>query len=167
MSLLANIDALLATLESRLGQLTLGAMRVEDLDEVMPIENAIYAHPWTRGNFLDSLRTGDQALTVRNQAGRLLAYVVVMEAVDEAHLLNISVTQELHGAGLGYLLLELAVQMARRHLMRIMLLVVRVSNVSALRLYQRYGFVEIGRRKNYYPVDLTTREDAIVMQLSL
>ena len=57
--------------------------------------------------------------------------------------------------------------MARRHLMRIMLLEVRVSNVSALRLYQRYGFVEIGRRKNYYPVDLTTREDAIVMQLSL
>lgn len=167
MSLFANIDALMATVQSRFGQLALDAMRVEDLDEVMPIENAIYAHPWTRGNFLDSLRTGDQTLTIRNEAGRLLAYVVVMEALDEAHLLNISVAQELHGAGLGYLLLALVVQMARQHLMKIMLLEVRVSNAPALRLYQQYGFVEIGRRKNYYPVDLTTREDAIVMQLSL
>lgn len=167
MSLLANIDALLATVQSRFGGLTLEAMRREDLDEVMLIENAIYAHPWTRGNFVDSLRTGDQMLTVRNEAGSLLAYVVMMEAVDEAHLLNISVAQELQGAGLGYLLLELVVQMARQHFMQIMLLEVRVSNVPALRLYQRYGFVEVGRRKNYYPVDPTTREDAIVMQLSL
>jgi len=77
------------------------------------------------------------------------------------------VTQHVQGEGVGHLLLELATQLAREHGMQVMLLEVRVSNLRALQLYQRYGFVEIGRRKNYYPVDPFTREDAIVMHLPL
>lgn len=167
MNVICNSDALLAAAEHRFGALDLVAMTVDDLDEVMPIEDAIYAHPWTRGNFLDSLRSGYRAFTIRDQGRRLLAYFLIMEALDEAHLLNISVVQQAQGEGLGHLLLELAVNLARQHGMQVMLLEVRVSNLRALHLYQRYGFVEIGRRKNYYPVDPFTREDAIVMHLPL
>ena len=69
--------------QHRFGPLELAVMTVDDLEEVVPIEDAIYAHPWTRGNFLDSLRSGYQTLTVRDRERRLLAYFVVMEAVDE------------------------------------------------------------------------------------
>jgi len=164
---LTNIDALLAAAQSRFGPLELAAMRLQDMEQVMAIEDVIYAHPWTRGNFLDSLRSGYQALLVRDCAQQLLGYFLVMEAIDEAHLLNISVAPTVQGEGLGYLLLELAVNLARKHCLRVMLLEVRVSNLRALQLYQRYGFIEIGRRKNYYPLDPSTREDAIVMHLPL
>lgn len=160
-------DALLAALESKFGKLTFAPMQVVDMEDVVLIEEKIYAHPWTRGNFLDSLYSGYQTLTVRDEARRLLAYFLVMEAVDEAHLLNISVAQDLQGEGFGHLLLDYAVDLARRRQMTIMLLEVRVSNLRALQVYKRFGFVEIGRRKNYYPADQQTREDAIVMSLPL
>ena len=51
--------------------------------------------------------------------------------------------------------------------MRSMFLEVRPSNVRAVDIYDRYGFAEIGRRKNYYEATGGTREDAIVMRLSL
>lgn len=160
-------DALLQTLESKFGKLSFAAMQLVDMDAVVEIEEKIYAHPWTRGNFLDSLYSRYQTLTMRDPSGRLLGYFLVMEAVDEAHLLNISVAQDMQGEGFGHLLLDYAVDLARKHKMTIMLLEVRVSNVRALHVYRRYGFTEIGRRKNYYPVDPHTREDAIVMSLPL
>ncbi|WP_408169444.1 ribosomal protein S18-alanine N-acetyltransferase [Herbaspirillum rhizosphaerae] len=160
-------DALLQTLESKFGKLEFTAMQVVDMDEVVQIEEKIYGHPWTRGNFLDSLFSGYQTLTMRDPTGRLLGYFLVMEAVDEAHLLNISVAEDVQGEGFGHLLLDYAVDLARKHKMTIMLLEVRVSNLRALHVYKRYGFVEIGRRKKYYPVDQHTREDAIVMSLPL
>jgi ribosomal-protein-alanine N-acetyltransferase len=166
-SAVLHAEALLADLQPHFGTLTLAPMQVDEVDAVVAIENAIYTHPWTRGNFLDSLRSGYQALTVRDAGQRLLGYFLVMEALDEAHLLNISVTREAQGQGLGHALLQVAVELARRHAMQIMLLEVRVSNLRALHVYRRYGFMEVGRRKNYYPATSSTREDAIVMSLSL
>lgn len=158
---------MVSALESRVGKLHFAAMQIEDMDEVIAIENAVYSHPWTRGNFLDALHSGYQALTIRDRTRRLLAYFLAMQVVDEAHLLNISVLRELHGVGLGHLSLELAVEWARKHSLRMMLLEVRSTNARALYVYQRYGFVEIGCRKNYYPVAPSMREDAIIMSLSL
>lgn len=63
-------------------------MRTEDLGEVMAIEAAIYTHPWTRGNFLDSLRAGYDCRTWR-LAGELVGYFILMAAAGEAHLLNL------------------------------------------------------------------------------
>lgn len=153
--------------ESRFGRLALIAMQMADLDELMLIEDRIYAHPWTRGNFEDALRSDYQARTMRDAAGRLLGYFLMMEAVDEAHLLNISVAEDVQGEGFGHLLLRHAIDLARRRQMKIMLLEARVSNLRALHVYRRHGFVEIGRRKDYYPIDQHTREDAIVMSLPL
>lgn len=158
---------LLRQLESEFGIIRFSAMQANDIDEVVQIENNIYSHPWTPGNFADSLHSGYQTLTMRDASGQLLGYFLVMEAVDEAHLLNLSVTVNLQGKGFGRLLLDCAVAQARAHGMRVLLLEVRVSNARALRVYREYGFTEIGRRKNYYPAHPLTREDAIVMSLPL
>jgi ribosomal-protein-alanine N-acetyltransferase len=166
-SAVLHADALLDGLRPHFGTLTLAPMQVDEIDEVVAIEDAIYTHPWTRGNFLDSLRSGYLALTVRDAGQRLQGYFLVMAALDEAHLLNISVAREAQGRGLGHALLQVAVEQARQQAMQIMLLEVRVSNLRALQVYRRYGFVEVGRRKNYYPATSSTREDAIVMSLSL
>lgn len=137
-----------------------------DLDEVMAIERAVYPFPWTRGNFDDALRAGYCAWTLRDAAGALVAYAVVMIVLDEAHLLNLSVAAGRQRAGNGWRMLDWIAQRAREHGARSLLLEVRPSNLAALRLYERYGFTPIGRRRGYYPA-ASGREDAQVMRVVL
>lgn len=162
----ANVS-LQVRLHSRYGALQCAPMVIDDVDAVVAIENTVYSHPWTRGNFVDSLYSGYQAQTLRDEAGVLLGYFLVMLAVEEAHLLNISVAAAHQHQGLGQHLLDQASALARRHHMRTMLLEVRESNLHAIKVYRHYGFAEIGRRKNYYPAANQTREGAIVMSLVL
>lgn len=145
----------------------LEAMQVEDLPAVLEVENAVYPHPWSHANFLDSLDGGHEAWVLRDGNGVLLGYFLMMLIVDEAHLLNISVRGDLHGRGVGRLLLDKVARMARDKGMASILLEVRPSNARAIRLYQRFGFEQIGRRKAYYPAADNTREDAVVMRFCL
>lgn len=142
-------------------------MCVDDLPDILTIENNVYPHPWTRGNFLDSLYSGYEAWCVRESSGTLAGYFLLMLAVEEAHLLNISVRRDLHGVGVGRLQLDKVVSIAREKGMTSILLEVRPSNERALAIYLHYGFTEIGRRKGYYPAVGNTREDAIVMSFRL
>jgi [ribosomal protein S18]-alanine N-acetyltransferase len=148
-------------------RLLFGKLGVDDLDALMAIENDVYPFPWTRGNFLDSLYNGYEAWVMRDEDGVLLGYFLLMLALDEAHLLNISLRRDLHGKGLGRTLLDKAVEVARDKGAVTMLLEVRPSNQRALQVYERYGFLQVGRRKGYYPANANAREDAIVMRLEL
>jgi [ribosomal protein S18]-alanine N-acetyltransferase len=150
-------------------------MQPDDIDAVLRIENAVYPHPWTRGNFLDALRSGYQAWVGReelgqesgNETGDVVGYFLLMLVVDEGHLLNISVRIDLHGRGFGRALLDRVVSIARELGLTSILLEVRPTNTRALNMYVEYGFMSIGRRKAYYPAADNKREDAIVMRLSL
>ncbi|MBA3034410.1 MAG: ribosomal protein S18-alanine N-acetyltransferase [Gammaproteobacteria bacterium] len=136
-----------------------------DLPAVTAAEQRIHRFPWTLGNFHDSLLAGHEAWLQR-ESGELLAFAVMMGAVDESHLLNISVVPERQRSGLGRALLEFLCDQARQGGMVRMLLEVRAANQNAIAFYQHFAFVEIGRRRGYYP-DSTGREDAIVMSKKL
>ena len=136
-------------------------MRPEDLDAVAAVEREVYTHPWTRGNFADSLVAGHCAWVVE-AGGGLAAYGVVMVGAGEAHLLNFSVARERQGRGLGRQLLAFFENRARELGCRTMLLEVRRSNDRARDLYVRAGFHELSVRRNYYPAE-GGREDAILM----
>jgi ribosomal-protein-alanine N-acetyltransferase len=140
-------------------------MREQDLDEVMSIESAIYTHPWTRGNFADSLRAGYECRTLR-QGAELIGYLVVMAAAGEAHLLNLSVAAEHQRRGHGSVLLGEAAALARGMGAKSLFLEVRPSNRGAQALYTRFGFRRIAVRRGYYPAH-TGREDALVLALTL
>jgi len=141
-------------------------MVADDLRDVVRVEAQIYPFPWTHGNFADSLRSGYSCWVLRDASGALQAYAVVMLALDEAHILNLSVAREQQGSGLGWRTLEWVARVARGYGARTMLLEVRPSNPTAIRLYERYGFQRIGVRRGYYPA-AGGREDAIVMRVSL
>jgi len=138
-----------------------------DLEQVLNIEQRVYSHPWTRGNFEDSLSSGHILKGLRDRHGELVAYFLAMPVVDEIHLLNLAVSAELQGRGLAVALLDNLCDYARAQQAHSILLEVRVRNLRALLLYKRYGFAEIGRRKAYYPAEENTREDAIVMRREL
>jgi len=143
----------------------LAPMREADLAEVMAIENRIYAHPWTRGNFADSLRAGYACRTWRID-GTLVGYFVLAAGAGEAHLLNLSVADASQRRGHGTALLNEVVRLAREQGAERVFLEVRPSNTGAQRLYARYGFRCVATRRGYYPAR-QGREDALVLQLKL
>lgn len=142
-------------------------MQVGDLAEVLAIEDASYPHPWTRGNFVDSLYNGHETWIAHDAADKLIGYFLIMLAVDEAHLLNITVHNAMQGQGIGHLLIDKVVAISKEKGMRSVLLEVRPSNQRALSVYKHYGFSQVGVRKNYYPAMQNAREDAIVMRLPI
>lgn len=152
--------------------LALRLMTMDDVDAVHALERSVFPHPWTRGNFVDSLRSGYDAWVLRDAEAAdphdaLAGYFLLMYALDEAHLLDVAVAAARQGAGLGRHLLDRIAERARGQGMQSILLEVRPSNERALRVYQRYGYAEIGRRKNYYPAHEGRREEAIVMRYVL
>ncbi len=138
---------------------------MEDLDTVMAIEPQIYSHPWTRGNFSDSLNAGHSAW-VLVQDNKIIGYALLMIVLDEAHLLNLSIAKTYQKQGLGRYLLEHMLEISKKYQAVNMFLEVRASNVSALALYENMGFNEMAVRRNYYPAT-HGREDAILMGLAL
>ena len=150
-------------------------MQMSDLDAIMQIEPTIYSHPWTRGNFSDSLNSGYSAWILENMtlgnSREIIGYALLMMVMDEAHLLNLSVKKIMQKQGLGRLLLERMCKIAKTHKAVNLFLEVRPSNVSAIALYENMGFCEISVRRGYYPADPKTcengREDAILMGLAL
>lgn len=136
-----------------------------DLSAAMAIETAIYAFPWTLGNFRDALAAGyDCSAYVRN--GDLIGYAVVMRASDEAHLLNLSIAAGCQTQGHGSRLLQLLCEVARGQAARLFVLEVRPSNAAGLRLYVQHGFQRVGLRRDYYPAT-GGREDALIFSLPL
>jgi [ribosomal protein S18]-alanine N-acetyltransferase len=140
-------------------------MSEADLDAVMAIENVIYTHPWTRGNFVDSLRTGSHCWIMEWQ-GVIAGYAVIMAGAGEAHLLNLSVSLVWQRHGLGREMLMYLVDFVKEIKVATLFLEVRVSNAAARALYAQAGFREIGTRRGYYPAH-AGREDAIVLEYKL
>ncbi len=135
------------------------------LDEVVAIERRAYGHPWTRGNFADSLRSGYQAQLLC-AGDTVLGYFVAMQGVDEVHLLNITVDPQHQGQGWGRVMLDALALWARGQKAQWLWLEVRMGNKRAQEVYLRYGYRRVGERRNYYPAE-QGREDAIVMSYRL
>jgi len=136
-----------------------------DVDAVLHIEQQVHNHPWTRGNFNDSLASG-YICKVYEAANGIVGYAVLMPALDEVHLLDISIAGAYQRKGLGKKLLGEMLALARTLKFERVILEVRPSNVAAIGLYRTAGFSEIGVRRGYYPAE-HGREDAIVMEYKL
>ena len=136
-----------------------------DLDAVIAIEDTIYPHPWTRGNFSDALVAGYHCW-IAECGGEMAGYTVVTIAAGEAHLLNLSVASPWQRRGIGRELLNFVLRLARESGAGRILLEVRPSNSAARALYAAAGFAEIATRCGYYPAE-ESREDAIVLELGL
>lgn len=141
-------------------------MRQEDLSQVITIEEKVYPFPWTLGIFQDCLRVGYCCWVLVSER-QVIGYGVMSVVIDESHILNLCIHPRCQGAGLGRRLLLRLLKIARQHGAETTFLEVRISNRAALRLYESLGFVEVGRRRGYYPALEEGREDALVMSLEL
>ena len=170
------------TSPKEVAELSFMPMQQADLDAVLAIESVSHIHPWTRGNFSDSLAASHWAYCIRPSLAdgdatpgtfldsqALWAYCILYPAVDELHLLNITVSPKLRKLGLGARMMEAIEGVAAQQKMPRIILEVRPTNEPAFALYKKLGYQQIGIRKGYYPASPETgiREDAIVMAKSI
>jgi len=141
-------------------------MTESDLDQIMKIELDIYPHPWTKGIFSDCIKVGYKCYVLEDGI-EIIGYSVLSFAVDEVHLLNVSIKENRQNQGLGRELVNRMCDIAKEFKADTMLLEVRPSNYAAVHLYDSLGFNEIGLRENYYPSNSKKREDALIMAKAL
>lgn len=141
-------------------------MREADLDAVIAIEKASFSSPWTRQSFLFDLYDNPFARSVvaRDSAGDVVGYGCAWQVHEELKINNIAVRGDRRGESIGRSLLRSMIDEGKRSGCRTAILEVRPSNLVARALYESEGFVQIGRRKDYYRAE---REDALVLALDL
>jgi len=143
-------------------ELCFRAARDSDVLEILRIERASYAFPWTEGIFRDCLRV-NYTCRVAEIDVAIAGYGIMSIAAGEAHLLNLCISEDYRGRGIARRLLAHLLQVAANLGAREAFLEARPSNTSAIRLYQSLGFVQIGIRRGYYQA-VDGREDAIVLK---
>ncbi len=137
----------------------------DDVPRIAELDRVSYPYPWTAGNFSDALEAGNRCC-LYEEHGEIVAYAVMMQVVDELHLLNLTVAPAWQGLGYGRAMLERLLEWAREDEFTSVWLEVRPSNQVARCLYTSAGFVEVGLRKNYYPAP-EGREHALLMCLDI
>ena len=151
-------------------RLCLRPMQARDLSLVTEIARANMPYPWSRRLFENSLKPDYHAWVVScsdsGLANDVMGFAVALVQVQECQLLNIGVRQRCRRQGAARRLLQEVEAGARAQQCRRILLEVRVSSEAAIGLYQRYGFIEVGQRKDYYRTD-QGHEDALLFALDL
>lgn len=139
-------------------------MTAAHLDWVCGHERDLHVFPWTYGNFVDALEAGYVAMLYMHE-GQPVAYAIMLLVLDEGHLLNVGVPRAWQNQGVARRFLTELFARVRRQGITQVFLEVRPSNLPARHLYEKMGFVSVGRRAHYYPAPGGGREDAIVMRL--
>jgi ribosomal-protein-alanine N-acetyltransferase len=145
--------------------INLRPMTTADVNTVMQIETSVYPFPWTKAIFADCLRVGYDCWVATDKQ-KIIGHGVISIGAGESHVLNIAVTPEYQGQGIGRQLLTHLMNTARIKSAEMMLLEVRPSNKAAIHIYESIGFNEIGCRKAYYPAP-DGREDALLFACQL
>ncbi len=133
-----------------------------DLPLVAQLEQRVHAYPWSLAQFHSSFDAG-HVLYGFFQDEQLIAYAVLLPALDELELLTIGVAPEKQGQGVAVAFMVQLIALMQQRGVQAWLLEVRPSNEAARALYARLGFREIARRRNYYP-SAQGREDALLLR---
>ena len=137
-------------------------MEENDLEKVLEIERSSNPVPWTEKNFLDCLKK-DYYCLVQEYQGQFSGFSITSFSLDEAHLLNIGVASKVRKIGLGTNLLDKLELAAKAMGCKKVVLEVRKSNISAINLYKKNKFKQVGLRKDYYRSSSNyQKEDALL-----
>ncbi|WP_237440412.1 ribosomal protein S18-alanine N-acetyltransferase [Alcanivorax sp. DP30] len=152
--------------EHGFGPQSIRAMELEDLDAVQAIENAAQLTPWSTSHFRDCITNANYLCQVVTRDDDPVAFLILSRILDETHVLNVVVAPAWQRRGIARLMLEQAMDQARKDAMSVMYLEVRESNTGAQVLYRQLGFDVCGVRKNYYRKG-DGHENAVLMQCLL
>ena len=140
---------------------SLRRLELADLDGIEKIERVSYPTPWSRSMFAGELaKQSSVSIAAVTPGGQLVGYLVLSRYVDAWHVMNVAVDPEYRRLGIASAMLGHLFEVTRDDAERGYTLEVRVSNLAAIALYERFGFVRRGVRRGYYT---DNREDAVIM----
>lgn len=128
------------------------------------IEERCFSDPWSRGMMQNALADPSVLLLTVCDGERAVGYMMLMTVLPDAEILNLAVLPEYRRRGLADELFDACLAYCNEVRAEMLFLEVRASNTPAVSLYEKKGFVTVGRRKNYYRYP---KEDALVMRLLL
>ena len=143
--------------------MTVEKITAAHLSAVAVLETLCFADPWSE-KALELLLTDGAYGAVCLADGHIVAYGGILWAPDEGQITNIATHPDHRRCGMGAAVLEHLIAVARSRGCEQLSLEARVSNVPAIALYERYGFVKMGLRRGFYK---HPTEDAFVMCLQL
>jgi [ribosomal protein S18]-alanine N-acetyltransferase len=135
-------------------------LMVKHLNAIEEIERSSYTTPWSRSMFAGELAKPASLCLGAFEGEDLVGYLIISRYVDAWHVMNIAVRPEFRRRGIATALLERLFELTSDGSKRGYTLEVRVSNLGAVKLYERLGFSARGTRRGYYT---DNREDALIM----
>ena len=137
-------------------------MTAAQLDGVCALENACFVHPWSRQSLQESLENDNALFFTATENGEVIGYIGMSYVLDEGYLYNVAVAPHYRRRGVGSALIRTLVTWCKKENFVFLTLEVRQGNAAARSLYEAFGFVKVGERKNYYT---EPTENAVLMTL--
>ena len=136
-------------------------MTRQHVAQVAALEKLCFSAPWSEDSVAGELENSLSVWLICEDRGKVLGYVGSQTVLDETDMMNIAVLPEARRAGIGERLILSLIEMLKDRGSRSLTLEVRASNTPAISLYEKLGFLQVGRRPNYY---CSPREDALILR---
>ena len=136
-------------------------MNADHLEDLERLERICFSRPWSKRMLGEELENQCAAfLVAEDENGTVLGYAGLLVMLDEGYITNVAVFPEYRRLGVAAKIIEVYMNFAAANDLAFLTLEVRPSNEAAIALYRRFGFEEVGRRKNYYDLP---KEDALIL----
>ena len=129
--------------------------------QIADLEKLCFSDPWSENSIASELNNPLSLWLVAEENGNVLGYVGSQTVMDETDMMNIAVHPDHRRRGIAAILITELIDGLKRRGSRMLTLEVRASNAPAIALYTRYGFAQVGLRKNYYR---NPKEDALILR---
>lgn len=139
-------------------------MMQEDVPAIAELETLCFSDPWSQNSIASELDNRLSYWLVAEDNDRIIGYVGSQSVLDGADMMNLAVAPDCRRQGVGEALVKALADYLRNNRIVALLLEVRVSNAPAIGLYEKLGFVQVGRRPRYYT---NPREDALILRKEL
>ena len=141
-------------------------MKIETMNasyvaQIAELEKLCFSDPWSANSIASELENKLAFWLVATEGDRVAGYIGSQTVMDETDMMNVAVHPDYRRKGIAEALVNDLVQNLKKMGSHFLTLEVRASNVPAITLYEKLGFTEIGRRKNYYR---NPREDALILR---
>ena len=134
-----------------------------DAPFIAELEKECFSDPWSQNAIIEAAEYGTVFFVAQLQ-GKIVGYLGMKPILDEGYISNVAVTSEIRGKGVGSALLERLTIYAKENGIKTISLEVRPSNAPAIALYQKFGYAEVGRRRNFYS---HPTEDGLILTLEV
>jgi [ribosomal protein S18]-alanine N-acetyltransferase len=147
-----------------MGPISIRDMQVSDLRAVIEIERASFSMPWSESSVLDEIYSSQSLTRIAAVNESIVGYFIAKWITDEGQLLDLAVRDEYRRQGIADMLMKDLINSLKARGVVSLYLEVRATNITAISLYEKFGFAQISVRKNYYK---NPDEDACIMVLGI